>query len=308
MKKKILLLIPALIILTGCSKNSSPSFEKYSNDVTYEVFKDGITSHKFSEYLDFSKSCKGKVYYGLEQKLSATIGDVAIYTDEGSNEREITFGYDATNNRSSIKEKGESSYICTGAEVDEQRVSKTTMSSQYQFNDKLNSFIFIDLKEKTYKKYSSENVTDNILFAIDDEYVGFQSLYKQYESIEGEMKSRYGFYIDGETFTMTYRYTEEKETFSGENSELASRSNNSYDFLFQFKIESGKFQFKSKRFTVLQDTYLLTSFGHLKDEIDVDTTTNSCFLEIGPDSSVIKEIDISSYASLDKEKDGGLLS
>ena len=308
MKKRIFLLIPAIIAVTGCSKSNAPSFERHSNVVTYEAFKFGVEDYKFAEYLSFASSCKGKVYYGFNYESSAVIDDVTITQQEGVDERELTFGFDKENNRSNIKEKGESSYVGTGAEVDEQRVSKTTFSTQFQYNDKLESFILIDLKEKTYKKYDNKNVTDSILFAIDDEYVIFQSLYKQYDSLDDDTKARYGFYMDGSVFTMTYQFSEEKDVIGGEKAEVVAKSKSSYDYLYQFEIQDGKFQFKSKCNALIEDTYLAGFSGHLKDEIDKNSTSTTCSLEIGPSTSVIKEIDITNYTSLDKDPEGGLLA
>ena len=306
MKKIILLLIPAVICMSSCAKSNAPSFERYDDVVSFETFKAAVDEAKFSEYVSFVSSTKGKVYYGTDYTFKSTIGDVSITSEEGKDEREITFGFDATNNRSSIKEKGEASYIATGAEVDEQRVSKTTTSFQYQFNDKLNSFIYIDLKEKTYKKYANKNVTDSILYLIDDDYVICQSLFKQYESIVDEYKTRYGFYIDGKVFTMTYKYTDEKDLISGETSEVVAKTKATYDYLFQFGVDEGKFHFKSKLTLVNENVYATNYLSHIKDEIDHISTTNSCSLEIGPSSSTIKEIDISNYASLDKDPNGGI--
>ena len=212
------------------------------------------------------------------------------------------------NNRSSINEKGETSYTNTGAEVDEQKVSKTTVSTQYQYNDKLESFIYIDVKEKTYKKYTNKNVTDSILYAIDDEYVGFQGLYKQYETASEDIKSRYAFYIDGGVFTMTFSTTSETEVVEGESTEVMAKISAKSDYLYQLEIDDGKLHFKSKCVSLTDETYLKNHLTHIKDEVDSLNTTTYCSLEIGPDSSTIKEIDISSYASLDKDPDGGLLS
>ena len=306
MKKRIFLLIPAIIAVTGCSKSNAPSFERHSNVVTYEAFKFGVEDYKFIEYLSFASSCKGKVYYGFDYDSSAIIGDVTITQQEGMDERELTFGFDKENNRSNIKEKGESSYVGTGAEVDEQRVSKTTLSTQYQYNNKLESFVFIDLKEKTYKKYDNKNVTDSILFAIDDEYIIFQSLYKQYDSLDDVLKSRYGFYIDGSVFTMTYQFNEEKDIISSETTEVVAKSKTNYDYLYQFEIQDGKFLFRSKCNAVIEDTYSASFSGHLKDEVDKNSTSTTCSLEIGPSTSSIKEIDITNYTSLDKDPEGGL--
>ena len=308
MKKRILLLVPTLILLTGCSKSKAPSFEKYSNAVTFDAFKAGIEEKKFADFFLFSTGCKGKVYYGVEYKSSSVIGDVYISSEEGTNEREIKFGYDMANNRSSINEKGETSYTNTGAEVDEQKVSKTTVSTQYQYNDKLDSFIYIDVKEKTYKKYTNKNVTDSILYAIDDEFVGFQSLYKQYEAETEDVKSHYAFYIDGGVFTMTFSFTNETEVVEGESTETVAKKSTKYDFLYQLEIDDGKLHFKSKCVSLIDETYLKTYSTHIKDEVDSLNTTTYCSLEIGSDTSTIKEIDISSYASLDKDPDGGLLS
>ena len=308
MKKKVLLLVSTIIALSGCSKSNAPSFEKFNNEVSFDTFKECIVENKYSDYLKFENSCSGKVYYGVDASLQSSIGDVAILNDEGINEREITFAFDSVNNRSSFKETGESSFVSTGAEIDEQRVSKTTVSTQYQYNDKLSSFIFIDMKEKTYKKYDNKNITDSILYSIDDEYVIFQSLYKQYETAEEENKSRYGFYVDGSYLTMTYKYEDSKESIGAETSEVVQKTVTTYDYLYQLSINDGKFNFRSRCSTTTEDRYFETTALHLKDEYVKTVTTNTCSLEIGTDNPKIKEVDITSYSSLDKDPEGGLLA
>lgn len=307
MKKIILLLVPCLISLAGCAKNNAPSFERYSHLVSFQEFKSGIEERKFDSYLSFASSTKGTAYFGAERVFSSSLGDVSISNEQGKDEKEITFAFDSENNRSSINEKGESSFIVTGAEVDEQRVSKTTVSTQYQYNDKLASFILLDMKEKTYKKYDNKNVTDSILNTINEDYMICQGLIKQYSSYDDEFKSRFAFYIDGGLFTMTYVYSVTKDSVSGDISELFAKTKTTYDYLFQFGVEDGKYQFRSKCITTTEDVYLMNYFNHIKDEVATNTLTNTCSLEIGPSTSTIKEVDISSFSSLDKDPEGGLL-
>lgn len=293
--------------LIGCAKNNAPSFERYSHKVTVEEFKTGFEERKFDSYLSFASSTKGKAYFGVEHVSSSSLGDVSISNEQGKDEREITFAFDSKNNRSTIKEKGESSFIVTGAEIDEQRVSKTTVSTQYQYNDKLSSFILLDMKEKTYKKYANKNVTDSIVNTINEDYMICQGLIKQYSSFDDEFKSRFAFYVDGGLFTMTYEYSVTKDSVSGDISELFAKTKTTYNYLFQFAIEDGKFQFRSKCVTITEDVYLMNYFNHIKDEVATNTLTNTCSLEIGPSTSSIKEVDITSYTSLDKDPEGGLL-
>lgn len=301
MKKSALLLTVILIPLTGCSKIKTPTFERHSNAVTYEYFLASFEGGKYSDYFKFEESCKGKVYYGSEFSNSSKLGDVSITELTGTSESEINFSYDSENRRSTLKEKGESSLVSTGAEVDEQKVSKTSTSVQYQFENSLNSFIYLDTKEKTYKKYANSNITDNIYNLIDDEYFYFSSALKQYETVIAEGKTSFEFYIDGSVFTMIESYSDSREMIAPGGTEPDLKRTIDNQYLYQFEIKDEKFLFRSKTVTQVVSTYLTSYSNHLKNEVDVDKQTTYCSLEISIGKVNIKAIDISSYVTLDKD-------
>ena len=286
--------------LTGCSKIKTPTFERHSNEVTFDEFVEAFKENKIEDYFVFNSSRKGKAYYASEFSSSAVLGDTAISEMSGTNEAEINFSFDGENNRSTLKEKGESSLTSSGAEADEQRVSKLSTSYQFQFDKAQESFIYIDTRERTYKKYEGENVTDTIVGSIDDEYLNFYSVMTQYETAPEEVKEGYGFYLDGSVFTLDFSLEEKTNTVDTEDKVVQETSSN-IEALFQFEIKDGKFYFRSKTYSYISSTYMEALSGHLKDEVDVSKETNYCSLEMTIGALIIKEVDTSAYISLDKD-------
>ena len=305
MKKSLLLLSLVLIPPIGCSKIKTPEFKRHSNSVTNAEFVAGFDEKQFASYLVFSSSRKGSSYHGVQFSSSQTLGDVSISDSSGTSENEISFAFDSSGNRSTIKEKGESNVTSTGAEKDEQRVSKLSTSIQYQFNDALNSFVYIDTNDKTYKKYDNSNITDSILYAIDSEYLNFYTALKQYESLSEEKQSGYGFFIDGGVYTMSYSVEETKTNIGNNPDTVAVETKYNIDSLYQMEINDGKFSFRSKTVSKIVTRYYEAYSGHLAGEISVSDETDYSSLDITISSVTIKAIDISSYVSLDKDPNGG---
>ena len=308
MKKNVILLSLIFIPLAACSKIKTPTFEKFSNSVTYEYFLLTFEDYKFADYLKFEKSSKGKAYYGSEYSTSSYLVDVAINETSGTSETEINFQFDAANKRSTVKEKGESSFTGSGAESDEQRVSKISTSIQYQFDSALESYIYIDTKEKTFKKYDNTNITDNIIYLIDDEYLNFYTALKQYESLTDEAKAQYSFYADGNVLSLVNKVEDSRTTTNSETGEVVQTITSKVESLYQMEISDGKFYFRSKTVSDITTSYADEYSGHLKDEANHSHETNYSSLEINLGDLNIKAIDTSSYVSLDKDPAGGLLA
>ena len=306
MKKNALLISLVLIPLAGCSKIKTPGFDRYSNNVTFETFLEMFEEKKFDDYLDFKTSRKGKAYYGSEFSSSAKLGETSIYETSGTSETEISFGFDSDNNRSTLNEKSESSLSSTGAEADQQRVTKLTTALQYQFDAAQNSYVYIDTREKTYKKIEGENVTDTIVEVVDDQYTIFHSYLDTYKDLSDEDKTLFNFYIDGNVFTLAYTNSEKKEENAVDKEKIVMETTYGVQSVYQFEIKNGKLDFRSKVITSIQTIYFDQYTGHLKDEIDVSNDTSYSSLEITIGASTIKEIDTSNYSSLDKNPEGGV--
>ena len=305
MKKCILLFNLVLLPLCGCSKLNIPSFERYSSAVSYETFFDAVKSNNIKDYFVFETSRQGKVKYGSEFSTSSKLSDVSIFEMSGTSESEISFSYDAPNKRSTLKEKGESSSTGTGAELDTQRVSKISTSIQFQYDSQLENYIYIDTKQKTFQKYDYENITDVVLYTIDDSFAVFYELLEQYPVSPDPIRDGYKFYIDGGVFTMVVITNETTDTPGPEEGQVLYTTTDSLNSLFQFEIKNGKLLYRSRITTSSASTYNDIFAGHLKDEVYSINETDYCSLDIAPGDLTIKEIDTSSYVSLDKESEGG---
>ena len=326
-------LIAGLILslsLTACNNNGVPKKEKYSNEVDYATFNEGINKvmGNDSELIPSGSEEDEQPSLKLVSKITSDEKQVLKGADEkeiGNMVSKITLNqesqYDGKNNISKIKTKGSgTSKLTLNGEVNEEKVSLDyTRIFQVIGEGEEKKNVSVNEKDKEYYVASDSPVTQTVMvIALPLLFIGFGTA--GWDTKTDAEKAKWHFYIDKEVlFTLTYTDTSTKElkdTISGEYTKYADEVEEE-TVLMQIKALKKKDELKGMTIYFEMKSVETTTYVVDYEDEDAEMTFHAGEVLTGESEVVIATrlelakvilapVDLSSYTLKDKDTEGEL--